>query len=96
MAMKIIKNSGRNFPVVEMTLSEYQKLPDYSICYPIDRPVGDIGKIPGLSLPDERLIEIKEDECVQIMYCEIIEEISDDNSACNSHPGNLSFGPIAT
>lgn len=72
--MKIIRDSGRNFPIIQMTYNEYESLPDYSIRNPVDRKIGDIGKIPRLSGPDERLVEVTDDKGIQIMYCEIIEE----------------------
>jgi hypothetical protein len=70
----VIKRNIRNFPVIELTQQEYEMLDDYSISAPVNRAIGDIGKIPGLQFLGERLVDmVISKEKGQIMHCEIIE-----------------------
>lgn len=65
---------GVSFPVAYMTYQQYMALPDYSVSEPIDRHVGDIGKIPQLCFPDERLINVCMGDVIQIMHCVFTDE----------------------
>lgn len=69
----IIENPN-GFSCVELTLSEYNSLDDYSIAVPIKREINDMGKIPGLEYPGERLVDIAIDENTkQILHCLLVE-----------------------
>lgn len=68
----IIKNEG-SFSVIYLTLSEYNSLDDYSESVPVKREFNDMGKIPALANPGERLIDMVIDEDTnQVLHCLII------------------------
>lgn len=75
--MKIIDRGKNQFPIAEMTQSEYGELPDYSVAIPIEISVGSIWKIPRLQQPGELLVVKKVNESIAQMMQGVIVDTDD-------------------